>query len=269
MSDSLDRALANDPGLERTALESPRGPYVGTPPPQRAPRRWAEHAGLDRLLRELHAGFGFQRWWPAATPFEVIAGAILTQNTAWTNVELALTNLRALGGITPSTFLRGEEATLLRALRPSGYFNVKLKKLVAISRWYVDVGGLIALRERELEPLRDELLGVWGVGPETADSILCYAAGRRTPVVDAYTRRILSRHGWIEPDLDYESIRAWLAEHLVRSQFAYEEFHALFVRAGYVNCKPTARCESCPASTPVGIESSLRNRPRTSDPSRA
>jgi len=244
---------AIDRGLEPTSLNSPRGPYVGTPPPARAPRRWAEHEGLDQLLRELHAGFGFQHWWPAATPFEVIVGAILTQNTAWTNVERALTNLRELGELSPVRLLRGDEAILLRALRPSGYFNVKLKKLLAISRWYLDVGGLAALRERPLEKLRAELLEVWGVGPETADSILCYAAARRTAVVDAYTRRVLSRHGWLDAELPYEEIRAWLEARLARSQFVYEEFHALFVRAGYGHCKPTPRCESCPASTPAHL----------------
>jgi endonuclease-3 related protein len=247
------RVNTSDCGLEPTRLISPRGPYVGTPPPARAPRRWAEDEPLDQLLRELHAGFGFQHWWPAATPFEVIVGAILTQNTAWTNVERALANLRGLGELTPTRLLRGDEATLLRALRPSGYFNVKLMKLLAISRWYLDAGGLAALRERPLEKLRAELLDVWGVGPETADSILCYAAARRTPVVDAYTRRILSRHGWIEPELPYEQVRAWLGARLARSQFVYEEFHALFVRAGYGHCKPTARCATCPASTPAHL----------------
>jgi endonuclease-3 related protein len=202
------------------------------------------------LLCELHSGFGRQHWWPASTPFEVIVGAILTQNTAWTNVEKALANLRSSACTTPAAILAHDDEALRRALVPSGYFNAKARKLREISRWYLDVGGLRALRERELEPLRDELLSVWGVGPETADSILCYAGGRRTAVVDAYTRRILSRHEMVDADAPYETLRGWLSERLAPSQFVFEEFHALFVRAGYDNCKPSARCESCPATTP-------------------
>lgn len=244
--------LSADPGLSPSPLASERGPYVGTPPPRRAPRRWAEHDGLDQLLRELHAGFGFQRWWPARTPFEVALGAVLTQNTAWSNVEKALANLRELGLVTPARVLAADGDELRSALRPSGYFNAKARKLCELSRWYLEYGGLAALREKPLERVRADLLGVWGVGPETADSILCYAAGRPSVVIDAYTRRILSRHGWVAADAPYEEMRTWLAERLRPSQWICEEFHALFVRAGYEGCKPTARCELCPASRPQG-----------------
>lgn len=244
------RDLPGDPGLVPTAQRADRGPFIGRPVPARAPRRWANHAGLDRLLRELHRGFGFQAWWPARTPFEVIVGAVLTQNTAWTNVELALARLHGARAMTPARILTLSTERLAEAVRPSGYFNAKARKLQCVSEWYLGVGGLEPLRERPLEPLRADLLDVWGVGPETADSILCYAAGRRTAVVDTYTRRILGRHGLVDPELSYADLRAWLAERLVRSQFVFEEFHALFVRAGYGNCKPTALCESCPVTTP-------------------
>jgi endonuclease-3 related protein len=213
----------------------------------------AEHARLDRLLMELHRGFGFRNWWPAETPFEVIAGAILTQNTAWSNVEKALSGLKALGPLSPGRILATREERLARAIRSSGYYRVKAKKLLAVSRWYLAAGGLAALRERPLGGLREELLGVWGVGPETADSILCYAAGRRTAVVDAYTRRVLSRHGFLAYGAPYEVIRRWLGERLVPSQFVYEEFHALLVRAGYENCKPSPACQACPATTPRAL----------------
>ena len=246
------RDLPGDPGLAPTELVSARGSYVGTPPPKRI-ARFANEPRLDRLLLELHRGFGLQRWWPARTPFEVLAGAILTQGTSWSNVERALANVAALIPITPANLLHADEAQLRAALVPSGYYNVKLKKLAAVSRWYLDAGGLPALRERALRPLRDELLGVWGVGPETADSILCYAAGRRTAVVDAYTRRILARHGLLAFDAPYETIRAWLEERLCASQFAFEEMHALFVRAGYRNCKPKPACAGCPATTPIAL----------------
>lgn len=242
--------LPADPGLHVSEQESERGPYVGTPPPRRRPRRWAEHDGLDALLRELHAGFGPQRWWPARTPFEVLVGAVLTQNTAWTNVEKALGNLRAADALTPARILNTREDELRAALRPSGYFNAKTRKLQELSRWYLTYGGLDALRTKPLERVRTDLLSVWGVGPETADSILCYAAGRPSVVVDAYTRRVLSRHGWCDATASYDELRCWLAERLVAQQWILEEFHALFVRVGYHNCKPTARCESCPATAP-------------------
>ncbi len=246
------RDLPGDPGLEPAAHEGRRGLFVGTPPPARL-ARMAESKRLDRLLMELHRGFGWMHWWPAETPFEVIVGAILTQNTAWTNVEKALTALKARGPLTPARLLRTKPERLALAIRSSGYFNAKARKLAAVSRWYLDAGGLAALRERPLAPLRASLLEVWGVGPETADSILCYAAGRRTAVVDAYTRRALSRHGLLDAKLPYETIRAWLEERLVDSQIVYEEFHALLARAGYTGCKPTPRCDGCPATTPAAL----------------
>jgi len=240
------RDVPDDPGLTRTTLSGPRGPYVGTPA-RRPIRRFAHERGLDRLLIELYRGFGPQRWWPAETPFEVVVGAVLTQNTAWSNVERALARLRAACPLTPAHLLRQEAEELAEWIRPSGYFRSKARKLHEVSRWYLEAGGVAALRKRPLAALRDELLGVWGVGPETADSILCYAAGRRTVVVDTYTRRLLGRHGLLDPELGYEEIRAWLGERLVASQAVHEEFHALVVRAGHGHCKPTARCRGCPA----------------------
>jgi len=218
----------------------------------------ARERGLDRVLMELAAGFGWQRWWPARTPFEVIVGAVLTQNTAWRNVERALASLAARTPLTPARLLALEEEELALAIRSSGYYRSKARKLRAVCAWYLDCGGLAALRGRRLEPLRRELLGVHGVGPETADSILCYAAGRRTAVVDAYTRRILGRHGLAPAEAPYEELRAWLAERLVPSQFVFEEFHALCVRAGYEHCKPTALCEGCPATTPRSLADASR-----------
>jgi endonuclease-3 related protein len=246
------RDLPDDPGLAPTPHRGARGPFVGTPRPAR-PGPWARTARLERLLRELSQGFGPMEWWPAESPFEVIVGAVLTQNTAWTNVERALAGLRALGPLTPARIVAARDPELAAAIRPSGYFNAKARKLKAVSAWYLEVGGLAALRERPLGPLRAELLGVHGVGPETADSILCYAAGRRTAVVDAYTRRILSRHGMLAAELPYEAVRAWLEDRLAPSQWVYEEFHALFVRAGYRGCKPTPDCAACPATTPVRL----------------
>jgi endonuclease-3 related protein len=214
----------------------------------------AQDEEFDRVLMALARGFGFQHWWPAQTPFEVILGAVLTQNTAWTNVERALAGLRGVTELTPARLLALRDEELETAIRASGYFRAKAKKLRAVSQWYLDVGGLAAMRERRLEPLREDLLGVWGVGPETADSILCYAAGRRTVVVDTYTRRVLARHRFAGASdaatAPYETLRRWIGERLVASQFVHEEFHALLVRAGYGHCKPTPNCAQCPAPTP-------------------
>ena len=247
------RDLPGDPGLEATRHTGRRGPFVGTSRPLNPGPFSTRSRRLERLLAELSTGFGPMEWWPARTPFEVIVGAVLTQNTAWTNVERALDGLDALGPLSPARILRTKRERLARAIRPSGYYNAKAVKLAAVSDWYLRVGGLAALRERPLAPLRAELLEVHGVGPETADSILCYAAGRRTAVVDAYTRRVLSRHGFLGADLSYEAIRAWLEARLAPSQWVYEEFHALFVRAGYRGCKPRPACEACPATTPVSL----------------
>ncbi|HEX6883995.1 MAG TPA: endonuclease [Planctomycetota bacterium] len=244
------RDLPGDPGLVPTTRANERGPYVGRA--TRTPRRFARDPGLERLLQELARGFGAQRWWPARTPFEVMVGAILTQNTAWTNVERALARLRASLALTPATLLGTPEEMLAELVRPSGYFRMKARKLHALSEWYLAAGGLAALATRPLAPLRAELLGVWGVGPETADSILCYGAGRRVAVVDVYTRRLLGRHALADGDAPYEEVRAWLEERLVDSQAVYEEFHALAVRAGNAFCKPTPRCEACVATAPAG-----------------
>ena len=243
------RDLPRDPGLLRTHLRGPNGPRVGAA--GRLPvRRFARDARLEELLQSLQRGFGPQAWWPAETPFEVIAGAILTQNTAWGNAERALARLREGGGLTPARILALAPPELEQRVRPSGTFRGKARKLRAVSAWYLAAGGLDALRRRPLEPLRDELLGVHGVGPETADAILCYAAGRLTPVVDAYARRVLGRHGLVAADAPYGSLRAWLLDQLEPEQVVFEEFHALCVRAGYNHCKPAARCATCPVPAP-------------------
>ncbi len=230
-------------------LRTERGPYVGSPR-KRPIAHFSSLPELDSLFLTLQRGFSPQRWWPAETPFEVIVGAILTQNTAWANVERALESLKSRTPLTPAFLLALSLPELERAIRSSGTFRSKARKLLEISSWYLEAGGLRTLRSEPLDAIRNELLGVFGVGPETADSILCYAAGRRTAVVDVYTRRILGRHGFIDASAPYEAIRCWLAEHLIPSQAVFEEFHALCVRTGYDHCKPSPRCETCPAPAP-------------------
>ena len=190
-------APGRDPGLEPVTTFHEGAPWVGTPG-SRDVARWAEDARLDALLRELAAGFGPCHWWPAATPFEVLVGAVLTQNTAWRNVELALEELRAARALDPTVLLELPPARLAELVRSSGTFRVKAERLAALSSWYLEVGGLTALRERPLEPLRAALLEVRGIGPETADSILCYAAGRRT-----FLRELGVEHLGLAPDRPY------------------------------------------------------------------
>lgn len=252
-------------------------PFIGAPQTPGVPiARFATDPALEALLQALARGFGRRYWWPARTPFEVLVGAILTQNTAWTNVERALANLHARGPLTAPALLALERQadpaseppafdpadptthTLEALIRPSGAFRQKARKLVAASEWLLAVGGWPTLARAPLAELRAELLGVFGIGPETADSILCYAAGRPTVVVDAYARRVLDRHGLLPGALatagqaarPYAAVHAWLTARLVPDQLAIEEAHALFVAAGYDNCKPTARCATCPAPTP-------------------
>ena len=187
-----------------------------------------------------------KKWWRRLNVFDLFVVLVSCGSLAahfWPHPEFFFT----------ARLLRTKRERLALTIKSSGYFNAKAAKLAAVSHWYLEVGGLTALRERPLAPLRESLLEVWGVGPETADSILCYAAGRRTAVVDAYTRRILSRHGFLDHDVPYEDIRRWLEERLSNSQFVFEEFHALFARTGYTGCKPTPRCAECPATTPVAL----------------
>jgi len=169
----------------------------------RAPR-------LRRAFALLLRHFGPQRWWPGNTPFEVCVGAILTQNTAWTNVEKAIANLRRARALTPQRLRALPLRRLAPLIRPAGYFNVKARRLRSFLD-FLHVEFRDDLRRMFRTPtaaLREKLLGVNGIGPETADSILLYAGGHESFVVDAYTRRVLARHGWIKPDADYHEIKA-------------------------------------------------------------
>ena len=180
-----------------------------------------------------------------AQALEVCIGAILTQNTAWTNVERALENLhrsRTLPGLA-----RIPLARLQRLIRPSGYFRQKAERLRLFARWAGEAKGLSRrLRRAPLGPLREELLSLKGVGPETADSMLLYGGGRPSFVVDAYTRRIGSRMGWYRADSSYGDVQAYFTGRLPRSVPAYNELHALFVRLAKEHCRTKPLCPGCP-----------------------
>jgi endonuclease-3 related protein len=205
-------------------------------------------ARLLRLYRALARRYGAQRWWPGRTPFEIAAGAILTQHTAWPNAARAVAALRARGCLTPMRLARLGEARLARVIRPAGTPRVKARRLRALARWLLDRSGgaFGALRGLPLGPLRRELLRVPGLGPETADAILLYAAGRPVFVADAYARRVLARHRLLARDAGYEAARAWLEAHLPSDPALFNEFHALLVAVGKSHCRTAPRCDTCP-----------------------
>lgn len=200
------------------------------------------------IYERLYATYGAQGWWPGETPFEVMVGAVLTQNTAWTNVERAIDNLKAAEALDPHTIVAVEPEQLAEWLRPSGYFNVKADRLRNLCRWYLEHGGHAALSDWDTPRLRAGLLTVKGVGKETADDILLYAFERPVFVVDAYTRRIFSRLGLVAPDIDYEALRGWFEAELGKGGEAsrlFNEYHALIVNHGKDVCRPRPRCEQC------------------------
>lgn len=207
------------------------------------------HGAVERIYRILIDAYGPQGWWPLldvrgsrpASPatlrgyhpgdfsfprtamqrFEICVGAVLTQNTAWRNVETALSNLKRLDALTPEGILTSSTGALEEALRPSGYFRVKSRKLCELALAHQRFGGRV--------PTRNELLAVWGIGPETADSIRLYAYGQEEMVVDAYTRRILAALGWVAETASYDAVKAVCVGGLRRDIAVYQEFHALMV----------------------------------------
>ena len=201
----------------------------------------------DRLFAEL----GPQHWWPAESPFEVILGAILTQNTAWKNVSVALRNLRGRGLLNFDAICAIAVEDLALLIRPSGFYNQKAKKIKNFCNYIQSTweGGLESFLSRDMEVLRSDLLAIRGIGPETADSIVLYAAFQPSFVVDAYTYRILSRHGWIDESIDYEELRGYFMGVLDPDVPFFQEFHALLVRTGHLYCRRKPLCESCPLNT--------------------
>jgi len=201
---------------------------------------------LQTIYNRLLKHYGHRHWWPADTPFEVMVGAILTQNTSWTNVERAIDNLKAKGKLSPKAISRSRHDHLARWLKPSGYFNIKAQRLRSFCDWYLVEGGFEALVERETDQLRQQLLAVHGVGPETADDMLLYAFERPVFVIDAYTRRIFSRIGLIEGGEGYELLRHSLESVLGADVGLFNEYHALIVEHAKHHCRPRPRCEACP-----------------------
>jgi len=192
--------------------------------------------------------FGPQNWWPAETRLEVVVGAVLTQNTNWKNVEKAIKNLKSKGLLDIEPLLKVDMETLSELIRPALYFRVKAKRLKNLIRFISERygGDLKNLCREDIWKLRSELLKVNGIGPETADSILLYACNKPIFVVDAYTYRILERHGLIDGPTDYQTIQNLFMDHLPHDQRLFNEFHALIVMVGKRYCKRNPKCNDCP-----------------------
>lgn len=208
-----------------------------------------EKPPLEEYYETLYSALGPQRWWPARTGFEVIVGAILTQNTAWMNVERAITNLKRAKMLTSKSLERIPAGRLAQLVRPSGTFRQKARKLKAFVRFLRRTygGSLARMFSAPTAELRKKLLAVHGIGPETADSILLYAGGHAVFVVDAYTKRILQRHGWAGAKTEYEEMQTLFERHVPRDAQRFNEFHALLVQVGKKWCRPReARCNACP-----------------------
>lgn len=204
---------------------------------------------LYEYYRRLLAAHGPQHWWPGRTHFEVIVGAILTQNTAWVNVVRALSNLRRERSLRPAAIEALSLTRLQRLIRPSGYFRQKAKTLKAFVRFLRNEysGSLTRMLNAPTKLLREQLLAICGIGPETADSILLYAGKHPVFVVDAYSRRMLERHELAHPKLPYEHMQEFFQQNLPKEISVYNEFHALIVRAGKEYCrKQNPRCWECP-----------------------
>ena len=211
-------------------------------------------AVLRQVFDTLHTAFGDQHWWPANSDYEVIVGAVLTQNTAWRNVQRAIANLRGAGLLEPGAIMALPAGQLAGQIRPAGYFNIKARRLQNLTAALLDDGGVEAWRRWDTDALRRRLLQVNGVGEETADSILLYVFQRPVFVVDAYTRRIFTRLGVLVGDESYGAIADHFHAGLPRDSGLFNEYHALIVRLGNGICRPRPRCGECPlhGDCPVG-----------------
>jgi len=202
---------------------------------------------LEDIYRRLSAHYGPQNWWPADGPFEMMVGAILTQSAAWRNVEKAIAKLRESHLLSPGALRRLEQDEIAALIRPCGYYNAKALKLAALAKWLGetwkdDLRGLFSLDAREL---REKLLSVYGIGDETADSIILYAAEKPVFVIDAYTRRIIDRLGMTPRARDYGAYQALFMDNLPSNSQLFQEYHALLVRLAKEVCQRRPRCDGC------------------------
>lgn len=202
---------------------------------------------LLNIYNKLYGRFGPQGWWPGDTAFEVIVGAILTQNTAWANVEKAIYNLKKHKLLSSVKLSRTKLSKIADLIRPSGYYNIKARRLLNFINYLNDKygGNLKKMFEQKSDALRKSLLDIKGIGPETADSILLYAGNKPVFVVDAYTKRIFSRYGLLSEGASYDEIQRLFLHNLPKSVKLYNEYHALIVRTGKDWCRKKPKCSLC------------------------
>ena len=202
---------------------------------------------LPDIYRRLFTRYGPQHWWPARTPFEVTVGAILTQSAAWANVEKAIEKLRNADKLSPEALRRLPEAELAGLIYSCGYYNVKARKLKAFAAWLGEQYGdnLDRLFAQDTANLRSRLLAVYGIGEETADSILLYAGHKPIFVIDAYTRRIIDRLGMSPARQSYADYQAFFMTHLPADAGLFNEYHALLVRLAKEVCRKQPLCAQC------------------------
>ena len=203
---------------------------------------------LANIFDRMHAHFGPTGWWPGDSSFEIAVGAILTQNTAWNNVEKSLELIKGADLLSPNAVLQCSEETLHRLLKPTGFFRIKAKRLRHFCRYLLEQhdGNMDFLAQLPLGELRPALLNIHGIGPETADAIILYACQKRVFVVDAYTRRIFSRHEWVGHDIKYEPLRMFFENNLDDDVGYFQEFHGLIDLTGKEFCRSRPRCDGCP-----------------------
>ena len=203
---------------------------------------------LLRYFNKMYNHFGPLNWWPGDSPFEVMVGAVLTQNTSWSNVEKAISNLKEKEYLDPYKILDLSLKELAEIVKPSGFFNVKAKRLKSLIYFFVEEydADIRKMLKDDLFSLRKKLLSVNGIGKETADSILLYALNKPILVIDAYTKRIFSRHGIISEEMDYDDLQSFFMRHLPQDVSLYNEYHAQIVLTGKTYCRKKPLCEKCP-----------------------
>jgi endonuclease-3 related protein len=206
---------------------------------------WKRTSPMD-VYRQLLEAYGPQGWWPADTPFEVMVGAVLTQNTSWNNVEKAIDNLKRADMLSAEEIAEADTDALAELIRPSGFFRQKSLRLQEIARFFLSHGRTEGLKRWPTTSLRIRLLDVYGVGPETADSILLYALDKPVCVIDAYTLRIFHRLGLIPEKMDYDKAQNFCHQRLAQTLPLLQEFHALIVEHAKRHCTKKPACEHCP-----------------------
>ena len=206
---------------------------------------------LLKIFQKLLKQYGLRKWWPAKTRFEVIAGAVLTQNVTWKNAKKAVDNLKKAGLLSPMVLASAKHQEVAKRIISSRYYNQKAKKLKEFSLFLMNKygGSLNKLFSKEMEDLRGELLKIKGIGKETADCILLYAGKMPSFVSDAYTKRFLDRYGFLKGMETYDEIRSFFMQNLPKDVYLYNEYHALIVYHGHTVCQSKPNCPNCPVRT--------------------